>query len=82
MTSMAELAARWVGQDERPASELTFTSAGGFRLAIRQSPVRPHPQGVPLHGPAGSGGDVIEVAELVTLKLAFEEARDPSPQVA
>ena len=72
MTSMAELAARWTGQDERQASELTFTSAGGFRLAIRQSARIPRAYlSTGLLDPVVTS---MEVAELVTLKLAFEEA--------
>ena len=36
LASMADLAARWAN-DDRQATELTFTTTGGFRLAIRQS---------------------------------------------
>ena len=72
MTSMAELAARWGGQDERQASELTFTSAGGFRLAIRQSARIPRVYlSTGLLDPVVTS---IEVEDLVTLKQAFEEA--------
>lgn len=70
--SMAELAARWTGQDDRQASELTFTSTGGFRLAIRQSARIPRAYlSTGLLDPVVTS---IDVAELVTLKLAFEEA--------
>jgi len=34
---MAEQTEKWTGHDDRRATELSFTSAGGFRLAIRQS---------------------------------------------
>jgi hypothetical protein len=72
VTSMAELAARWTGQDDRQASELTFTSAGGFRLAIRQSARIPRAYlSTGLLDPVVTS---IEVAELATLKQAFEEA--------
>ena len=72
MNSMTELAARWAGQDERQATELTFTSAGGFRLAIRQSARIPRAYlSTGLLDPVVTS---IEVAELATLKLAFEEA--------
>ena len=72
MTSMAELAAKWTGQDERQASELTFTSAGGFRLAIRQSARIPRAYlSTGLLDPVVTS---MEIGELVTLKLAFEEA--------
>lgn len=69
---MAELAARWPGQDERLANELTFTSIGGFRLAIRQSARVPRAfLSTGLLDPVVTS---IDVAELVTLKQAFEEA--------
>src|SRR5688572_19341201 len=70
--AMAEVAARWTGQDDRQASELTFTSAGGFRLAIRQSARIPRAYlSTGLLDPVVTS---IDVTELVTLKLAFEEA--------
>ena len=72
MNSMAELASRWAGQDDRQVTELTFTSAGGFRLAIRQSARVPRAYlSTGLLDPVVTS---IEVGELVTLKLAFEEA--------
>jgi len=72
MNSMAELAARWTGHDERQASELTFTSVGGFQVAIRQSARIPRAYlSTGLLDPVVTS---IEVGELVTLKLAFEEA--------
>jgi hypothetical protein len=36
LTPMAELAGKWTGRDDRRAMDLSFTSAGGFRLAIRE----------------------------------------------
>src|SRR5688572_6234512 len=72
VTSMAELAARWTGQDDRQASELTFTSAGGFRLAIRQSARIPRAYlSTGLLDPVVTS---IDVAELATLKHAFDQA--------
>jgi hypothetical protein len=71
VTGMAELATKWAA-DERQASELTFTSVGGFRLAIRQSARIPRAfLSTGLLDPVVTSMDV---AELVTLKLAFEEA--------
>ena len=70
--SMAELAARWTGQDDRQASELTYTTAGGFRIAVRQS-VR-IPRAYLSTGLLDPVVTSIEVAELATLKQAFEEA--------
>lgn len=72
LTSMAELAEKWTGQDDRQATELSFTSAGGFRLAIRQSARVPRAYlSTGLTDPVVTS---IEVAELVTLKQAFDQA--------
>jgi hypothetical protein len=72
LTSMAELADKWTGQDDRQASELTFTSAGGFRLAIRQSARIPRAfLSTGLLDPVVTS---IELAELMTLKQAFDQA--------
>jgi hypothetical protein len=72
MPSMTELAAQWAGHDERRASEVTFTSAGGFRLAIRESArIARAFLSTGLLDPVVTS---IEVDELATLKLAFEEA--------
>jgi hypothetical protein len=72
VASMAEIAGRWTGQDDRQASELTFTTTGGFRLAIRQSARVPRAYlSTGLLDPVVTS---IDVTELVTLKLAFEEA--------
>jgi hypothetical protein len=72
LTSMAALAEKWTGQDDRQATELSFTSAGGFRLAIRQSARVPRAYlSTGLLDPVVTS---IEVAELVTLKQAFDQA--------
>lgn len=72
LTSMAELADKWTGHDERQATELTFTSAGGFRLAIRQSARIPRAfLSTGLLDPVVTS---IEIAELSTLKQAFDQA--------
>ena len=72
LTSMAALAAKWTGHDDRQASELSFTSAGGFRLAIRQSARVPRAYlSTGLIEPVVTS---IEIAELETLKQAFDEA--------
>lgn len=72
MTSMTELAEKWTGQDDRQATELSFTSAGGFRLAIRQS-VR-IPRAYLSTGLLDPVVTSIDVSELVTLKQAFDQA--------
>jgi hypothetical protein len=70
--SMAELAAKWTGHDDRRASELSFTSAGGFRLAIRQSARLPRAYlSTGLLDPVVTS---IEIVELGTLKDAFDQA--------
>ena len=71
LSSMAELAAKWT-HDDRQATELSFTSAGGFRLAIRQSARVPRAfLSTGLLDPVVTS---IDLAELPTLKLAFEQA--------
>jgi hypothetical protein len=72
LASMAELAAKWTGADDRRATELSFTSAGGFRLAIRQSARLPRVYlSTGLLDPVVTS---IELVELETLKQAFEQA--------
>jgi hypothetical protein len=72
VTSMAELAQKWTGQDDRQATELSFTSAGGFRLAIRQSARIPRAfLSTGLLDPVVTS---IDVSELVILKQAFDQA--------
>lgn len=71
LASMSELAAKWT-HDDRLATELTFTTAGGFRLAIRQSARVPRAYlSTGLLEPVVTS---IDVAELPTLKQAFDEA--------
>ena len=72
LTSMAELAEKWTGHDDRRATELSFTSAGGFRLAIRQSARLPRAYlSTGLLDPVATS---IDISELGTLKVAFDEA--------
>jgi hypothetical protein len=72
LTSMAQLAEKWTGQDDRQATELSFTSAGGFRLAIRQSARVPRAYlSTGLMDPVITS---IEVGELPTLQQAFDQA--------
>lgn len=71
LNSMADLAAKWT-QDDRQATELSLTTAGGFRLAIRQSARIPRAfLSTGLLDPVVTS---IEVAELPTLKHAFDQA--------
>ena len=72
LRSMAELAAKWPGPDDRRANELSFTSAGGFRLAIRQSARVPRAYlSTGLLDPVVTS---IDLVELETLKQAFDQA--------
>jgi hypothetical protein len=71
LTAMAERAARWT-HDDRQATELAFTTAGGFRLAIRQS-VRV-PRAYLSTGLLDPVVTSIDIAELPTLKQAFDQA--------
>lgn len=71
LASMADLAARWAN-DDRQATELTFTTTGGFRLAIRQSARIPRAYlSTGLLDPVVTS---IELAEIPTLKQAFDQA--------
>ena len=71
VSSMAELAAKWA-HDDRQATELSFTTAGGFRLAIRQSARIPRAYlSTGLIDPVVTS---IDLAELPTLKQAFDQA--------
>ena len=72
LTSMAERTEKWTGHDDRRATELSFTSAGGFRLAIRQSARLPRAYlSTGLLDPVATS---IDISELGTLKVAFDEA--------
>jgi hypothetical protein len=72
LTSMVELTEDWTGRDDRRASELTFTSNGGFRLAIRLSVRLPRAYlSTGLLDPVVTS---IELNELGTLKLALDQA--------
>ena len=71
LNSMADLAGKWT-HDDRQATELSFTTAGGFRLAIRQSARVPRAYiSTGLIDPVVTS---IELAELPTLKQAFDQA--------
>jgi hypothetical protein len=71
LTAMAERAARWA-HDDRQATELALTTAGGFRVAIRQSARVPRAYlSTGLLDPVVTS---IDVAELPTLKQAFDQA--------
>lgn len=71
LNAMADLAARWT-HDDRQATELSFTTAGGFRLAIRQSARVPRAYlSTGLLDPVVTS---IDIAELPTLKQAFDQA--------
>jgi hypothetical protein len=68
---MAELAEKWT-HDDRQATELSFTTVGGFRLAIRQSARVPRAYlSTGLIDPVVTS---IGVLELPTLKQAFDQA--------
>jgi hypothetical protein len=72
LTAMERLAEKWVGDDDRQATELSFTSTGGFRLAIRQSARIPRAfLSTGLLDPVVTS---IELSELGTLKQAFDQA--------
>lgn len=71
LTSMAELAEKWT-HDDRQATELSFTTAGGFRLAIRQSARVPRAYlSTGLIDPVVTS---IDLVELPTLRQAFDQA--------
>jgi hypothetical protein len=68
---MAELAEKWT-HDDRQATELSFTTVGGFRLAIRQSARVPRAYlSTGLIDPVVTS---IGVLELPTLKQTFDQA--------
>lgn len=72
LASMAALAEAWTGPDDRRAMELSLTTAGGFRLAIRQSARIPRAYlSTGLLDPVVTS---IEIAELSTVKQAFDQA--------
>jgi hypothetical protein len=71
LTSMAELAAKWT-HDDRQATEVSFTTNGGFRIAIRHSARVPRAYlSTGLLDPVATS---IDLAELPTLKQAFDQA--------
>lgn len=71
LAAMAQLAEKWT-HDDRQATELSFTTVGGFRLAIRQSARVPRAYlSTGLLDPVVTS---IGVLELPTLKQAFDQA--------
>lgn len=71
LTTMAERSERWT-HDDRLATELLFTTAGGFRLAIRQSARVPRAfVSTGLFDPVVTS---IDVLDLPALKQGFDQA--------
>ncbi|HMC78293.1 MAG TPA: hypothetical protein VKH34_14195 [Vicinamibacterales bacterium] len=71
VTTMAELATKWT-LDDRQATELTFTTGGGFRLAIRHSARVPRAYiSTGLLDPVVTS---LDIAELPTLRQVFDQA--------
>jgi hypothetical protein len=72
LTLMEERAAKWNGQDDRQATELSFTTSGGLRVMIRESARVPRAYiSTGLFDPVVTS---IDITELVTLKQAFDQA--------
>jgi hypothetical protein len=71
LASMADLAGKWM-HDDRQATELTYTTTGGFRIAVRQSARVPRAYlSTGLLDPVVTS---IDLAELPTIKQAFDQA--------
>ncbi len=71
LTTMMGLEPRWT-HDDRQATESSFTTAGGFRLAIRQSPRGPRAYlSTGLLDPVATS---IDLGDLASLKQAFDQA--------
>lgn len=69
--TMSERAERWT-HDDRRATELFFTTAGGFRIAIRQSARVPRAFiSTGLFDPVATS---LDINDLPTLKNAFDQA--------
>jgi hypothetical protein len=71
LSSMADLAGKWM-HDDRQATELAYTTSGGFRIAIRQS--ARVPRAYLSTGVIDSIVTSIDLAELPTIKHAFDQA--------
>jgi hypothetical protein len=71
LTPMMERASKWT-HDDRQATELTVTTTGGFRIAIRQS--ARVPRAFLSTGLFDAVVTSIELAELPTVKDAFDQA--------
>lgn len=71
LTAMIDLAGKW-NHDDRRATELSVTTAGGFRLAIRQSARVPRAfLSTGLLDPVVTS---VDLADLPTVKQAFDQA--------
>jgi hypothetical protein len=72
LTPMAELAAKGIGRDDRRGMDLSFTTNGGFRLAVREfGRVQRAYLSTGLIDPISTS---IDVTDLGTLKHAFDQA--------
>jgi hypothetical protein len=71
LNSMSELALKWT-LDDRQATELSYTTMGGFRLAVRQS--ARVPRAYLSTGLIDAVVTSLDVQELPTLKQAFDQA--------
>ena len=71
LSAMGELAGKW-NHDDRQATELSFTTAGGFRLAIRQSARVPRAYlSTGLLDPVVTSIDILDIP---ALKHGFDQA--------
>jgi hypothetical protein len=72
LTPMTQLAEKWTGADDRRAMDLSFTSAGGFRLVIREfGRAQRAYLSTGLTDPVVTS---IDVTDLTTLQHAFDQA--------
>lgn len=71
LSSMTDLAGKWM-HDDRQATQMVFTTSGGFRIAIRQSARIPRAYlSTGLLDPVVTS---IDLAELPSIKYAFDQA--------
>lgn len=71
LSSMIELSSRWT-HDDRQATQMAFTTTGGFRIAIRQSARIPRAYlSTGLLDPVVTS---IDLAELPSIQQAFDQA--------
>jgi len=72
LASMTALARKWTGLDDRRAAQLSFASAGGLRLSVREfGRVQRVEVSTGLTDPVAAS---IEFDDLLTLKHAFDQA--------